>query len=529
MTAAQAEPGSSSPSVAEAFAHFQQGQLAAAETICNAILAAEPEHFDSLHLLGLLRHRQGRNAEALRLVAAVLKRAPRSAEVLNNYGLILGALERHEEALACFEDALAYCADYPLARKNRATSLKSLARHEEALGAFAIILSAQPDDIDVLNECGGLLLRLGCPDAAIACYDKALAIAPGVVELHINKGSTLAAANRFAEALESFAAATAIAPQRAEAHYKASLIHLRRGDFKKGWRDYEWRWRTEPAPKVRRTDAPLWRGEQMLQGKTILLLAEQGFGDTLHFIRYVPLVAALGATVILDVPPPLREIAAGVAGVASVLDPSESTPPVDYYCPLLSLPLAFQTEVASIPANVPYIRPSPERLAKWRDRLPQNGRLRVGLCWAGSKEHLNDHNRSIAPGRFAEIFALPNLDFISVQKDIAPAQAEILRRHHVLVLGQDFEDFADTAAVLAQIDLLLSVDTSVAHLAGAMGKAVALLLPFPAEWRWLSDRTDSPWYPTMRLFRQTTTGDWDSPLEQLHRELSTVAGRKPAG
>ncbi|HUC48122.1 MAG TPA: tetratricopeptide repeat-containing glycosyltransferase family protein [Xanthobacteraceae bacterium] len=529
MTAAQAESGLSQPSIAQAFAHFQQGRLAEAETICTAILAAEPQHFDSLHLLGLLRHRQGRNAEALRLVAAVLKRAPRSAEVLNNYGLILGALKRHEEALACFEDALACCADYPLAQKNRAASLKSLARHEEALGAFAIILSAQPDDIDALNECGGLLLRLGCPDAAVACYDKAIAIAPDVVELHVNKGTALGAVARFDEALQSFAAAVAIDPQCADAHHRSSLIRLRRGDFKNGWRDYEWRWRTRRAPKVRRVDAPLWRGEQTLQGKTILLPAEQGFGDTFHFIRYVPLVAALGATVILDVPPPLQEIAAGVAGVASVLAENEPTPPVDCYCPLLSLPAAFQTEVASIPANVPYIRPSPERLAKWRDRLPQNGRLRIGLCWAGSREHLNDHNRSIAPERFADLFALPNLDFISVQKDVAPAQAEILHRHHVLALGHDFENFADTAAVLAQLDLLLSVDTSVAHLAGAMGKAVALLLPFPAEWRWLSDRTRSPWYPTMRLFRQTTAGDWDLPLQQLHQELSAVAGRKPTG
>jgi tetratricopeptide (TPR) repeat protein len=529
MTAEPAEPDPATPSIAEAFAHFQQGQLAEAETICNAILAAQPQDFDSLHLLGLLRHRQGRNAEALRLVAGVLKRAPRSAEVLNNYGLILAALKRHEEALASFEDALANCADYPLALKNRAASLKSLARHEEALAAFAAVVATQPDDIGALNECGGLLLRLGCPDAAIACYDKALAVAPQAVELHVNKGSALGAAARFDEALESFAAAIAIDPQCAEAYHRIGLIRLRRGDFKNGWRDYEWRWRTERAPKVRRVEAPLWLGEQPLHGETILLLAEQGFGDTFHFIRYVPLVASLGATIVLDVPPPLREIAASVAGVASVLDHSEPAPPVDYYCPLLSLPLAFRTDATTIPADVPYIAPPPERLAKWRDRMPQNGRLRIGLCWAGSKEHLNDHNRSIAIERFAELLALPNLDFISVQKDVDAAQVEFLRRHQVIALGQDFESFADTAAVVAQIDLLISVDTAVAHLAGAMGKAVALLLPFPAEWRWLTDRTDSPWYPTMRLFRQTATGDWDGPLAQLYEELSAIAGRKPAG
>jgi tetratricopeptide (TPR) repeat protein len=526
---AQTQPlPSPKKSIAVAFAHYQQGRLADAETICNAILATEPEHFDTLHLLGLLSHRQGRNAEALRVVGAVLKRAPRSAEVLNNYGLILAALTRHEEALACFEEALLNCADYVHALKNRAASLKSLARNEEALAGYEAILATKPDNIDALNECGGLHVRLGRPGAAVACYDKALAVAPRAVELHVNKGGALVASNRFEEALQSFAAAAAIDPECAEAHHRASLIRLRLGEFKRGWRDYEWRWRTWGTQKRREVAAPLWLGDQPIEGKTILLLAEQGFGDTINFVRYASAVAALGATVILDVPSPLKEIAASVPGVSSVLDDGEPVPPVDCYCPLLSLPLAFQTEIETIPANIPYIRSSEERVAKWRDRLPQNGRLRIGLCWAGSNAHLNDHNRSIAIKHFAQIFSLPNLDFICVQKEVDALQAAILHRHHVVQLGREFENFADTAAVVAQLDLLISVDTSVAHLAGAMGKAVALLLPFPAEWRWLLDRTDSPWYPTMRLFRQTATGDWYGPFERLYQELGAVASGKTA-
>ena len=516
------------PNIAQAFAHYQQGRLADAETICNAILAAEPEQFDALHLLSLLRHAQERNVEALQVVGAVLKRAPRSAEVLSNYGLILAALSRHEEALACFDEALHHSAGYLNALQNRAAALKSLARDEEALVAFEAILAAKSDDVGALNECGGLHMTLGRPGAAIACYDRALAVAPRLVELHVNKGSALGAANRFAEALESFGAATAIEPQCADAHHRASLIRLRSGDFKRGWRDYEWRWRTGRALKRREMTAPLWLGAQPIQGKTILLLAEQGFGDTINFARYAPLVAALGATVILDVPSPLKEIAASVPGIALVLEDGEPAPPVDFYCPLMSLPLAFQTEIGTIPANIPYIRPHAERLAKWRARLPRNGRLRIGLCWAGSSAHLNDHNRSIAIERFAGILSLSNLDFISVQKEVSEPQAAFLRQHRVVELGQDFENFADTAAALAELDLLISVDTSVAHLAGAMGKAVALLLPLPAEWRWLLDRSDSPWYPTMRLFRQTAIGDWDGPLAQLHEELGTVAARRPA-
>jgi len=516
-----AEPA---PGIAEAFARFQEGRLADAETICNAILTAQPEDFDSLHLLGLLRHRQGRNAEALRLVAAVLRRAPRSAEVLSNYGLILSALKRHAEALACFEDALASDAGHLLALKNRAASLKSLGRHDEALAAFATVHAARPDDIDVLNECGGLLVRLGQIEAALACYDRALTLAPQVAELQVNKGSALAAAGRFMDALACFNAAIAIDPQCAEAHHRASLIRLRSGDFKNGWRDYEWRWRTQWAPQVRRVNAPLWRGEP-IAGKTILLLAEQGYGDTIQFVRYVPMVAARGARVILDVPPPLQEIALGMDGVAAVLRTDAPAPRVDYQCPFMTLPLAFATELATIPANVPYIRPSPELVAEWRDRLPQTGRPRIGLCWAGSSAHLNDHNRSIALSRFAEILSLPDLRFISVQREADVEAQAILQRHGVVELGQDFESFSDTAAVLAELDVLISVDTAVAHLAGALGKAVALLLPYPAEWRWLTDRADSPWYPTMRLFRQTVAGDWDAPLARLRKELGLLAQR----
>jgi len=528
MRPAQAQPGEPAASLADAFGHLQQGRLADAEAICTAILTARPEDFDGLHLLGLVRHRQGRNAEALRLVAAVLRRAPRSAEVLSNYGLILAALRRNEEALACFEDALANDAGHLLALKNRAASLKSLARHDEAIAAFAAVLAVQPEDVDALNECGGLLVQVGNFETAIACYDRALAIAPRVTELHVNKGTALAGAGRFAEALDSFNAAIAIDPQCAEAHHRASMIRLRCGDFKNGWRDYEWRWRTQRALALRQVDAPPWRGEPSLHGKTILLLAEQGFGDTIQFVRYVPIVAALGATVILDVPAALKELAEQVVGAARVLRGGDAAPPIDYQCPLLSLPLALRTELASIPANIPYIRPSRERLAKWRDRLPQNDRLRVGLCWAGSRAHLNDHNRSIALERFAGILSLPNLDFVSVQNEVGVLEAALLSRHGVAQLGQEFASFADTAAVLAQIDLLISVDTAVAHLAGAMGKAVALLLPYPAEWRWLTDRTDSPWYPTMRLFRQSASGDWDGPLARLHQELGAAAARRLA-
>jgi ADP-heptose:LPS heptosyltransferase len=208
-----------------------------------------------------------------------------------------------------------------------------------------------------------------------------------------------------------------------------------------------------------------------------------------------------------------------------VIARGETPPPFDCHCPLLSLPLAFGTELATIPANIPYLRPHAERVAQWRPRLPDNGRLRVGICWAGSKDHLNDRNRSMPLDRFATLLSVPNLDFICIQKEVGAADAAVLDQHGVLQLGREFDDFADTAAVVATLDLLVSVDTSVAHLAGAMGKPVALLVPFSPDFRWLLYRTDSPWYPSMRLFRQTAIGDWSGPLEKLRAELEAVAQR----
>ena len=260
-------------------------------------------------------------------------------------------------------------------------------------------------------------------------------------------------------------------------------------------------------------------------GKTIFLVAEQGLGDTINFVRYAPLLVARGAKVILGVQKPLEDLACTVPGISGVLVDGEKLPDFDLHCPMLGLPIAFKTDLASIPANIPYLQPYHGRLETWRVRLPQTGRMRVGIVWAGNSAHVNDRKRSIALERFAAILSAPGIDFISVQKDVSAAQSAILDAHGVLQLGQHFTDFADTAAVVAMLDLLVAVDTSVAHLAGAMGKAVALLLPFSPDWRWLLNRSDSPWYPSMRLFRQPAFGDWETPLQLLRQELSDAASR----
>ena len=299
------------------------------------------------------------------------------------------------------------------------------------------------------------------------------------------------------QALASYAEALALEPDNVDANFNAAVTRLCMGDYRGGWKQYEHRWKRKDLAVQRDAySQPIWDGEQDLNGKMVLLHAEQGLGDTIQFVRYAPLAAARGATVLLAVQPPLKILMCSVPGISGVFTDGETLPNFDLRCPLLSLPLAFGTELATVPANIPYLRPLEERLVKWRQRMPASGRLRVGLCWAGNGVHLNDRNRSIPLERFANLVSVPNLEFFSVQKDVNEAQAALLRDYGVIQLGQEFADFADTAAVVAMLDLLISVDTSVAHLAGAMGKAVALLLPFSPDFRWLLNRNDSPWYPT---------------------------------
>jgi tetratricopeptide (TPR) repeat protein len=576
-----------------AVALLQQGRLEEAEQICSAVLAADSEHCDALHLSGIIKHQQGRLVDALHLIGAALKAKPSSVDVLTNYGVILDALSRHEEALASFDRvltlrdgdavlhynrgnalkglgrniealasydrALALAPGLAPAHYNRGGLLAALERNEEALTSLDQALAANPDNVLALNNRGAVLFRLKRYAESVACYDKALALRPDYAEARSNRGAALTEIGRCEEALDdfahalrlkpdsvdafynrgnallalarvedalrSYADALALAPRDPDANFNDALARLCVGDFREGWRKYKYRWdRRRNAVERPVFDRPMWHGERNLQGKTILLVGEQGMGDAIQFVRYAPLVAALGAKVLLRVHPSLTCLMTSVPGVSHVIADGALLPDFDLYCPLMSLPEAFATELATIPGGVPYIQPPAERIAKWRQRLPQNGRLRVGICWAGSAEHANDRNRSIPLDRFAAILSVNGIDFISLQKDVREAQAAILRAHHVHQLGQDFDDFADTAAVIAMLDLVIAADTSVAHLGGAMAKAVGLLVPFAPDFRWMLQRTDTPWYPTMRLFRQGAIADWDGPLERLRQELAGVAG-----
>jgi tetratricopeptide (TPR) repeat protein len=441
-------------------------------------------------LAGYQLQLKGQVAEAERLYKQALHSDPRCHSALHQLGLIARERGQHAEALDLMTAAVAADRGSHEALGNHGLILHDLGRHAEAIDSFNRALILKRDNVPALY----------------------------------NRGLAQVALNRPKEALASFSRAIALEPGHADAQFNAAMLHLLLGDFRAGWKQYEWRWRRPEGAAVQRSFAqPLWLGDQPLTDKTILLHAEQGLGDAVQFIRYAPLVAARGARVLVEVPAPLKPLIEGLAGVSAVIARGEPLPAFDLHCPLLSLPLAFATELASVPGAAPYLRAGDDRIAAWAPRLPPRRGLRVGLAWSGNPALKNDRNRSIALARLAPLWDLPDVQVIGLQREPRPDDADVLRAAPQLMnLGDDVKDFADTAAVIAQLDVVVAVDTAVAHLAGALGRPVFVLLPYAPDFRWLIARSDSPWYPTARLLRQPAIGDWEGVVADLCRELTAM-------
>ncbi len=504
----------------------ERGELERAERLYVKVLQKDSGHFDALHLLAMLNYQRGRLDAAEKLLRSALRIDGTRADAHADLGLVLLAMGRCEEALAGYEAAHAAAPHDPDALNGRGVALLRLDRAAEALASFERALALAPDHIDALGNRGNALLALNRPHAAIASYDAGLRIAPRHARLLTNQAVALRRLDRPHEALLGLNRALSGNPNFGEARFVESLVKLALGDFAAGWSGYESRWATAAlAPHRRDFTRPLWLGEEPLAGKTILLYAEQGYGDTIQFVRYAPRVVALGARVILEVQPELVRLLSARTDI-EVVAHGQPLPAFDLQCPLMSLPLAFRTQLTTIPADIPYLLPPVEEgaalakiagLARPPDRKPL-----VGLVWSGDRLHKNDLNRSIPLATLRPLLDLPHLQFVSLQQEIRPEDAEILRAHSRLqALGQ-FPDFAATAAAIARLDAVIAVDTAVAHLAGALGKPLLLLLPFGADFRWLRERCDSPWYPSARLFRQHAFNDWGRALAALRQELMRV-------
>jgi tetratricopeptide (TPR) repeat protein len=511
----------------QALSSFQDGDLDKTERLCSGILDQRPDDFDALHLLGMLNFQRRRMVEALRFLAAALKASSSSSDAMSNLGLALQASGRADEAIVHFRNALRLAPDHPEILYNLGNACLETGRFTDALSSYDAVLAIVPDHAGALVNRGNALLRLNDPVKAMASYETALSVMPGHPQILTNRGHVLRRLERPDEALADFAAALAAAPQFAEAHFEAAMTRLSLGNFAAGWKAYEWRWKTGAFARQRRSfQAPLWLGDAPVAGKTVLLHAEQGLGDTIQFIRYAPLLAGRGANVICEVQPELQPLLSQLAGV-TVIAAGAALPPFDLHCPLLSLPLAFGTMPETIPAAVPYLAASAERLSYWRDRLSGQGR-RAGFVWSGSASHNNDGNRSIALARLAPLFEKPPLQCFSLQRELRDADNGTLQGlPHLVHLGGDLHDFADTAAVISLLDVVVTVDTAVAHLAGARGKPVIVLLPHAADFRWMRHRADTPWYPTAKLLRQPSLGNWDSVIDAVGEELRRFGSTAP--
>lgn len=572
--------------LANAFSHHQAGRLSDAAVAYRRVLDLAPEHPIALHYLGIVSHQTGKSEDGARLIAEALRLEPANAEAHNNLGIVLRGLGRLDDALASYERALSLKPDYPEAHNNAGNTLRELDRLDAARQHLERAIALKPDYAEALNNLGLALHKLGLfedaeshlrraialvpdypdglsnlavvldelqrPDEALDLLDRALAINPDHIESNNNRGNILRDMDRFDEALACFetalrlfpgygdayvnlglalqsmgrqddAVATLrrglkILPENPDLHWNLALTLLQIGDYAAGWEEYEWRWR---MPKfqvfARDMTQPLWHGEE-LSGRSLHLHAEQGLGDTIQFARYVAMAAAKAARVSVECNAGLRRLFAGSQGWQSV--EFVDTPPdgVDFHAPLMSLPRGFATRIETIPGEMPYLAAPPALVDAWAERLAATEGFRLGIVWAGNRTYQNDAKRSLAFPELTPLLETPGCTAFSLQLDRDEAA------DGVIDLAADLGDFADTAAAIENLDLVIAVDTAVAHLAGALGRPVWTLLPAASDWRWLKNRTDTPWYPSMRLYRQQRPGDWQAVVRAVATDLrQTIA------
>jgi tetratricopeptide (TPR) repeat protein len=474
---------------------------------------------------GLGLSRLGRDAEAAAAYGSGLALRPAWPEALANRGGALRRIGRFDEALACFDEALALAPAAAEVHFNRSIVLLDLDRPQEALAAADRAVALTPGWPDAWGHRGHLLRRLKRLEESLASHDQALTLEPVHFESRYNRALTLQDLKRLPEAVAGFEAAIALRPQVVEPQLSRAAALLMQGDFERGWPAYEARWGRPMHLAIKRDlKRPLWLGGESLEGRTILLHAEQGLGDTIHFARYAPLVAARGAQVVLEVQAPLVGLMRTLEGVSAVIARGEPLPAFDCHAPLLSLPLAFGTRLDTIPASAAYLHADPAKAAAWAERLGPKTAPRVGLAWSGNPAQDNDRNRSIALGELLPV--LPGgIDYVSLQTEVRERDRAALASGRVRHFGEALADFSDTAALASRMDAVLSVCTSGAHLAGALGVDTRVMLSNVGTcWRWLTGRSDSPWYPSMRLYRQGPDNDWRPVLQRAALDLLALGG-----
>jgi Flp pilus assembly protein TadD len=463
--------------------------------------------------------------EAIACFRRALQLKPDYAEAHSNLGTVLKDQGKLDEAVACFRRALELKPDFAGAHGNLGNALREQGKLDEAVACCCRALALQPDLAEVHSNLGIVFKDQGKLDEALACYRRAMELKPDYADAHNNLGGVFQHQGKLHEAIACFRRALELQPDFADAHWNHALMCLLHGNFAEGWPEYEWRARLKDA-RPRSFPQMVWDG-QPLQGKTILLHAEQGLGDTIHFIRYAPLVGQYQARVVVECQKPLLQLLAGCPGIDRLIGQGEELPEFDVHARLMSLPLICKTTMENIPASIPYICAAPALVAQWRERLDKIDGFKVGICWQGNPQFRGDRYRSFPLRHFADLARIPGVCLISLQKGAGREQLAEVREDLPVVDWADELDeaagpFMDTAAIMKNLDLVITSDTVIAHLAGAMGVPVWVVLPLVPDWRWLLERSDSPWYPSMRLFRQKRLEDWAGVFAEVQTALSTV-------
>ncbi|MBI3838864.1 MAG: tetratricopeptide repeat protein [Planctomycetia bacterium] len=560
-----ARPGYIKAGMNLANVQLKQDKARQAEATLRQVLEIDPHHVEANFRLGSLWHAQGKLAEAAQALQLAVVANPRHADAQNNLGCAFRGLDRFDQAEQCFRLALAAKPDFAEAHNNLGSVLQQKKEYEaaaqcyqsaidlrpdfaeafnnwgslcqdqkqfdSAMDYYRKALALQPDSADTLANLGTVLQMQGKPAESIAYHRRALTIRPDNHQSHFSLGAALHLLGQEDEALASYAEAIRIKPDYAEAYHNRSFVRLSQGDLAAGWPDYEWRLKCKDY-KGRRFDAPTWNGSP-LAGRTLLVHAEQGLGDALQFIRYVKLAEQSGGEVIVEVQPALVRLLQA-SGFGRVIGGGSPLPRFDLHIHLLSLPGIFNTTLESVPADVPYLAADPPLIATWRQRLDSYPGFKIGIAWQGNAAYTFDHFRSIRLSEFAPLAEVEGVTIISLQKNAGLEQlAALADRFTAVELGSSLDNeagaFMDTAAVMRNLDLVVTCDTSILHLAGGLGVPVWAALSSASEWRWMKDRSTSPWYPTMRLFRQRRLDDWRGVFLEMQTELTKLlVGRSTA-
>ncbi|MCH9647200.1 MAG: tetratricopeptide repeat protein [Deltaproteobacteria bacterium] len=548
--------------VREAAFLLSKGRLAESEALCDRILEDSPGHPPALHVLGIVHHQRGNSAEGEKLILEARKARPQDRTYSNSLGIVWLAQGRFDEAADAHRRAIEIDPQYPDAHFNLGNVMRLGGQLEEAAKAYQGALDIDPDYAEAHLNLGVIHLYGGELEAARRAFSRAIELRPDLAKARVNLaglyrsqgelqrareecqaaleispdfvpgyvklGSVLDDEGELGAAVAAFRKAVELSPQEKEAHIRLGFSLLQQGELEEGWKEYEWRFTNDGSPARREgCDQPIWQGED-LQERRILLVDEQGHGDTLHFIRYAHLVQERGGEVLFQSPAPLRSLLATCAGIDQLFGPDDDLPDFDFQIPLLSLPRVFGTQLENIPAKTPYLFPKAEPRPDLDEAFAAaGGDLKVGIVWAGNPAHPCDDLRSSGLEPFLPLTRLQGVHVFSLQFGDRAADLERIETSSITDLGDLLGDFASTGTIVQELDLVVTVDTSMAHLAGALGQETWLILHSRPDWRWLSQREDSPWYPALRLFRQETAGDWSGVFQRVEAELASRSNCSP--